>query len=61
MTQANESPATAREAILELLGLGLSGEQIARRVGVPKVRLAAITAHVTMGRLGHRMHARSSS
>ena len=41
-----------REAIRELLGQGLSSEEVARRLGVPKVRVAAVRAHTTMGTYG---------
>jgi RecB family endonuclease NucS len=39
-----------RTKILELLADGLSSEEIARRLGVPKMRAAAVKAHMTMGR-----------
>ncbi len=32
-----------------LLGQGLSSEDVARRLGVPKMRVAAVKAHITMG------------
>jgi RecB family endonuclease NucS len=41
-----------REAIRQLLAEGLSSEEVARRLGVPKMRVAAVRAHNTMGTYG---------
>lgn len=41
-----------RQPILKLLADGLSSEQIAARLGVPKMRVAAVKAHITMGTYG---------
>ena len=41
-----------RNRIRELIGQGLSSEHVARRLGVPKMRVAAVKAHITMGSYG---------
>jgi hypothetical protein len=38
-----------RRQIRELPSQGLSSEEVSRRLGVPKMRVAAIKAHTTMG------------
>jgi hypothetical protein len=49
---AAEDKRAARQQILELVAQGLSSDEVARRLGVPKMRVAAIKAHVTMGTYG---------
>jgi Endonuclease NucS len=38
-----------RLQIRDLLSQGLSSDEVSRRLGVPKMRVAAIKAHITMG------------